>query len=291
MQVALKIDSPSPAVLFPGQGSQTTDMRDLVAATPGLLESCLELVGEDPFPRVEESTRFAQPAIFCASLAGFATLGERQAELMAGHSLGELAALVAAGVLAADDGVRLVALRGRLMQEAGERSRGGMLAIVRGGAEVAAPLAERHGLTIANDNSPDQVVLSGTLESIEAALADAKSARLRALPLPVAGAFHSPLMEPAVAEFRRALDRVELSPPTATVLSATTAEPFADVRRQLAEAITRPVRWRQTVLGLQARGARRFVETGPGKVLTGLVRKTLPSAEVHAADSLEPAHA
>ena len=286
------MSGPPTAIIFPGQGSQTASMRDsVVRERPELLDLAVQVVGEDPFARVHEGTHFAQPAIFCASLAGFAAVHEPGAELMAGHSLGELAALTGAGALRLEDGLRLVALRGRLMHEAGERGGGGMLAIVRGGAEAATPLAERHGLTLANDNSPDQVVLSGARGAIEAAAADAKASGLRALLLPVAGAFHSPLMEPAVAEFRRALDRVELFRPAATVLSATTAEPFEDIPRQLAEAVTKPVRWRQTLLALHQRGVRRFVETGPGKVLTGLVRRTLPDVEAQAADDLEPARA
>src|SRR5262245_29590937 len=133
------------AILFPGQGSQTEDMRDEVARErPDLLEIAVEVVGEDPFPRVEEGTRYAQPAIFCASLAGWAGLGRPLGEYMAGHSLGELAALVAAGSLDERDGLELVALRGRLMQEAGETAGdGGMLALMgQGAAEHAPELAE-----------------------------------------------------------------------------------------------------------------------------------------------------
>src|SRR5947209_14177132 len=192
------------AILFPGQGSQSRDMRDSVARVrPDLLSLVQELVGEDPFPRAEEGTSFAQPAIFCASLAGWAAFGRPAAELMAGHSLGELAALVAAGVLGERDGLELVVLRGRLMQEAGERAGdGGMLALLgRGAAEHAAALAEAHGLAVANDNSPQQIVLSGLRAALPAAGAAAKELGLRAMELPVTGAFHSPMMEAAVDEF------------------------------------------------------------------------------------------
>src|SRR5947209_19001826 len=124
------------ALLFPGQGSQTPQMRETVARErPELLEAVAEAVGEDPFPRVDDGTRFAQPAIFCASLAGWRALGEPAAELSAGHSLGELAALVAAGALGALDALRLVALRGVLMQRAGEQgAEGGMVALLGAGA-------------------------------------------------------------------------------------------------------------------------------------------------------------
>ena len=133
------------AILFPGQGSQTPEMRDLVAdVRPDLLEQAAEIVGEDPFAKAEQGTNYAQPAIFCASLAGWESLGRPDGDFMAGHSLGELAALVAAGALPERDGLELVALRGRLMQESGEKAGdGGMLAIVgRGAADHAAELAD-----------------------------------------------------------------------------------------------------------------------------------------------------
>jgi malonyl CoA-acyl carrier protein transacylase len=127
---------PSTAILFPGQGSQTADMRATVErARPDLLELVVAAVGEDPFPRAEEGTRWAQPAIFCASLAGWAELGRPAGDWMAGHSLGEIGALVAAGALREADGVKLVALRGKLMQEAGELAGdGGMVALLGAGA-------------------------------------------------------------------------------------------------------------------------------------------------------------
>lgn len=283
---------PPTALLFPGQGSHTDTMRETVERhRPELVALALEVVGEDPFARPGEGTHLAQPAIFCASLAGYARLGEPAVELMAGHSLGEFAALVAAGALTAEDGLRLVARRGRLMQHAGERSRGGMLA-VRGAGAVASALAERHGLTVANDNSPDQVVLSGALEAIEAAAAGARAEGLRAVALPVAGAFHSPLMAPAVPELEAALAAVPFAEPRCAVLCAGSAKAFEDPRRELAQGVLAPVRWRETLLALRERGAERYVETGPGKVLTGLVRKTLGSeVEAITADAPELAHA
>lgn len=204
---------------------------------------------------------------------------------MAGHSLGELGALVAGGRLSEHDGLELVALRGRLMQESGERAgTGGMLALIgAGAAEHAADLAREHGLAVANDNAPAQVVLSGQRSAIPAAAQAAKDLGLRARELPVTGAFHSPMMAEAVPAFRAALDRVEVSEGTVTVLSAVTAEPFVDVRAQLADALTMPVRWRETLLALHGRGVERFVEVGPGKVLTGLAKRTLSDVElVHA---------
>jgi malonyl CoA-acyl carrier protein transacylase len=258
-------------------------MRDTVARTrPDLLSLVTELVGEDPFPRAEEGTNFAQPAIFCASLAGWAALGRPEGDLMAGHSLGELGALVAAGVLSERDGLRLVVLRGRLMQEAGERAGdGGMIALLgAGAAEQADALADAHGLAVANDNSPGQIVLSGAKAALPGAAGAAKELGLRAMELPVTGAFHSPMMEAAVAEFASALESVELHEPRVPVLTAVTAEPFDDVRLRLAEGLTRPVRWRETMLELQRLGADRFVEVGPGRVLTGLAKRTLSDVEL-----------
>jgi malonyl CoA-acyl carrier protein transacylase len=271
------------AILFPGQGSQSREMRESVARVRADLVSLVEeLVGEDPFPRAEEGTNFAQPAIFCASLAGWAALGRPAGDLMAGHSLGELGALVAAGCLSERDGLRLVVLRGRLMQEAGERAGdGGMLALLgAGAAEHADALAGAHGLAVANDNSPQQIVLSGSRAALPAAAAAAEELGLRAMELPVTGAFHSPMMEAAVPEFAAALDQVELREPQVAVLSAVTAQPFDDVRLRLAEGLTRPVRWRETMLELHRRGAERFVEVGPGRVLTGLAKRTLKDVEL-----------
>jgi [acyl-carrier-protein] S-malonyltransferase len=271
------------AILFPGQGSQTPDMRETVSeARPDLLSLAEQSVGEDPFARAEEGTQFAQPAIFCASLAGWHRLGRPDGDMMAGHSLGELAALVAAGCLSERDGLELVALRGKLMQESGERAGdGGMLALLgAGAAEHAAELAHAHGLAVANDNSPQQVVLSGDRAAFADASAAAKELGLRPMALPVTGAFHSPMMAEAVPEFEAALARVEIATPRVTVLSAVTAAPFEDVRGQLAQALTMPVRWRETLLAARELGAERFVEVGPGRVLTGLVKRTLKDVEL-----------
>jgi len=267
------------AILFPGQGSHTPEMRDTVAQNaPELIDQVIQIVGEDPFPRVEDGTMFAQPAIFCASLAGWRSLGSPPGDFMAGHSLGELAALVAAGALDQEDGLELVALRGKLMQMAGE---GGMVALLGpGAADQAAALAEAHGLSVANDNSPQQIVLSGERAALPRAIEAAKELGLRAMELPVTGAFHSPMMEPALPEFRAALDRVEIRDPQVAVFSAVTAEPFDDIRARLAQALIAPVRWRETMLALHERGVDRFVEVGPGRVLTGLAKRTLRDVEL-----------
>jgi [acyl-carrier-protein] S-malonyltransferase len=276
--VTLITDPAAPVALFPGQGSQTPDMRDLVAErAPDLLERCIALVGEDPFPRAGESTRFAQPAIFCASLAGWDALG-LDAAAAAGHSLGELAALAAAGVLERDDALRLVVLRGRLMAEADDE--GSMLALIGASDEETAAIAEAAGVTVANDNAPGQVILSGPRDKLETAEEAAREYSRRTIPVDVAGAFHSPSMEPAVEPFRAALDETELHEPAFTVFSSLTTKPFEDVRAELTKVLTRPVRWRETVLAMHAAGGRRFVEVGPGKVPARMGKRILPDCPV-----------
>ncbi len=275
--------SSATAILFPGQGSQTSDMRELVAAhRPDLLELAVHAIGADPFLRAGEGTGFAQPAIFCASLAGWEALGRPEGDFMAGHSLGELGALVAAGALSEPDGLGLVTLRGRLMQEAGRRAGGGgMVAVMGPGAAEQAPeLALAHGLAVANDNSPQQIVLSGATAELPAAVEHAKELGLRAMTLQVTGAFHSTMMASAVPEFTAALARTEFEAPRVLVISAVTVAPFSDPRRELAAALTSPVRWRETLLALHELGAGRFIEVGPGRVLTGLAKRTLRDVEL-----------
>jgi len=279
------------ALLFPGQGSQTATMREQVEAwRPDLLELAFAEVSPDLFERASEGTQWAQPAIFCAALAGYEVLKDRyEADLMAGHSLGEITALVAADALEAADGLRLVATRGRLMQEA---RGGGMMAVrVRGDRTPVEEVAAEAGLTIANDNAPDQLVLSGSLEALDRAEELLAERKVRGKRLPVAGAFHSPLMEPAIAPFREAVEAVDFREPRVPVMSCVTAAPFEDVPGQLVDALTNPVRWTAVLAELRERGATRYVETGPGRVLTGLVRKSLDGVEAEAPLAMETADA
>lgn len=285
------------AVLFPGQGSQVPGMRELVAAeAPELLARCVELVGEDPFPRVEDSTRFAQPAIFCASVAGWRRLARERTTppaAVAGHSLGELAALVAAGVLDDLAALELVVLRGRAMAEAGG---GTMLALLGADDDTGEAIAHAHGVTVANYNAPGQVVLSGAAEALEAAAREARVHGHRALELGVAGAFHSPAMASAVEPFAAALRSSIFEDPRdgITVLSCHTARPMADPRRELAEALTGPVRWAHTMRALDALGIDDYIDAGPGKVLAKLVKRNLGAARTERATAdatREPAHA
>ena len=268
------------ALLFPGQGSQTADMRETVERhRPDLLELAQREVGPDLFERAADGTRWAQPALFCAALAGWESMREDvEPDVMAGHSLGEITALVAAGALSDEDGLRLVGARGRLMQEAAEETGDGGMTAVRareGNREVIAEVAAAANVAIANDNAPDQLVLSGAVSALDDAEAQLKERGVRGKRLPVAGAFHSPLMEPAVKPFRALVNETEIADPRVQVYSCVTAEPFDDIRSLLVRALTEPVRWLDVMRALDARGVTDFVETGPGQVLTNLVKKSL----------------
>ena len=279
------------AVLFPGQGVGDASSREFVAAVrPDLLELASELVGEDPFERMSEGTSFAQPAVYCASIAGFEQLGRPRAEHFAGHSLGEVGALAAAGAIDDADGVRIAAARGRVMAEAAHRGEpGGMLA-VGSDRDGAAELAAEHGLTLVNENSPQQFVLSGPLDAIEAAAAAAKGSGIRAKRLAVAGAFHTEAMSSGVAPFREALEGIEFREPEAPVISSTSAQPFGDdVRDTLAASLVSPIRWTAVLGRLRELGITRYLDVGPGKVLAGLVRRTIDGAETETLASRESA--
>ncbi len=284
------------AGLFPGQGSHTSSLREHVArVVPALAAECVALVGEDPFARVGESTRFAQPAIFCASLAGWKERPKFVRPVaLAGHSLGELSALVAAGALEQSAGLRLAVRRGELMDSASAGRQEGMLAVLGAPEQVVTALAQAHELVLANDNAPGQAVLAGPSEQLRAAASAAREQGVRAIVLDVAGAFHSPSMAGAVEPFRAELDQVELAPPAIPVISGASARPFEDVRAELAAAIVTPVRWRATMLALGELGADTFVDFGPGEVLARLVARNLPDARVlhfrdeAAARELEP---
>jgi [acyl-carrier-protein] S-malonyltransferase len=279
------------AILFPGQGVGDASSRDLVAEVrPDLLELATELVGEDPFERIADGTAYAQPVVYCASLSGYEQLGRPSAEYFAGHSLGEVSALAAAGAIDDRDGLRIVVARGRVMEEAARAGEpGAMLAVGsdRAGAEA---LAAAHGLTLANENSPEQFVLSGPEPGIEAALAAAKKGSIRAKRLAVAGAFHTPAMEPGIEPFRAALDEVEFRHPDAPVVSSTSAGFFDDDPREgLAASLISPIRWTAVSRRLRDLGVGRFLDVGPGKVLAGLVRRTIDGVEIETLASRERA--
>jgi [acyl-carrier-protein] S-malonyltransferase len=274
---------PSSALLFPGQGSHAEGMDETYRGHP-LFERGLELLGYDPFDRLADGTRYQQPALFLCSVVAWQQWRdendeEAEARAAAGHSLGEYAALVAAGSLEFEDAVRLVDERAAAMADAGELNAGGMIAMLGGDAQGVRALASRLGLVVANDNAPGQLVLSGSVEALDEAEAVARDeAGARARRLDVTGAFHSPLMEPAAERLREALDATPVATPQIPVYSNGSASPFVDVRRELAENLLRPVRWRETLLAMRTARIERFVELGPGAVLTGLVKRTLQAA-------------
>jgi len=267
------------AVLFPGQGVSVARSRERVAnSLPALLELAGELIGADCFELAGESTRYAQPAIFLSSLAAFLELEEPSAALaFAGHSLGELSALAAAGALGWEDALGLVVLRGALMDESGRASGGdgSMLAILKSTPAEAAAVAADAGVWVANDNAPGQTVLAGPREGLREAARIARERGIRSLALDVTGAFHSPWMAAAQEPFREALERVTFAEPVVTVFSGLTAQPFADPRDELAGALTSPVRWRETMIALAAAGVQSFIDVGPDQVLARLVARNV----------------
>ena len=266
------------ALLFPGQGSHAADMDAAWRGTP-LFERGLELLEYDPFADLGMGTRVQQPAIFLVCACAWDAHAGGQEVAAAGHSLGEYAALHAAGALTFDDALLLVDERAAAMQDAAAAQPGGMVAMLGGDSHAVAELARGLGLTVANDNAPGQVVLSGPLELVDRAAELARDdAGARAMKLDVAGAFHSPLMEPAAERLRAALAATPIAEPAFPVWSNGSAAPFTDIRRELSENLLKPVRWRETLLALRAHGVERFVELGPGEVLTGMVKRTLAVA-------------
>ena len=267
----------STAVLFPGQGSHAEGMEEPWRGSRAL-EAGLALLDYDPFGRLDEGTRFQQPALFLCSVAAWEARDGEPPVAGAGHSLGEYAALVAAGALRFRDGLLLVDVRADAMAKASVASPSGMVAMLRADAADVARLAAECGAHVANDNAPGQVVVAGTKEALAEVerRADEIGARPRALD--VSGAFHTPLMAPAATALADAIGTVEVGLPAFPVISNGTAEPFEDIRTELVANLLRPVRFRETLLSLADRGVETFEEVGPGSVLSGLVKRTVQRA-------------
>lgn len=299
----------STAFLFPGQGSQYVEMGETwyraSAEARMLCDQADEQLGYGltqlcfDGPEAELNlTEFTQPAIFVVSVAMWQAVKSTlpEPDFIGGHSLGEFVALVASGALDFDDGLYLVAERGRLMAQAGVQSPGGMAVLLGVSLQDAEALCEAasktsgKALVVANDNCPGQVVISGATAALEVALDLAGSygvRRMRCLPVSVAP--HSPLMADVQAAFARLLDDVPLRKPEIPVVLNATASPVADtegIRHALSLQLTSPVRWRESLLWMSAQGVDRFVEIGPKKVLSGLVRRTLPDVSIETAEEM-----
>jgi [acyl-carrier-protein] S-malonyltransferase len=224
------------------------------------------------------NTLYTQPCLYVLESILVELLRQRGAapDFLAGHSLGEYVALHAAGVFDFSAGLRLVKLRSELMSQASEGAMAALIGFDR--ADLEAQLAQVEGVVLANDNSPAQVVISGTPDSIDAVISEVKCKR--ALKLKVSGAFHSPLMAPAAREFQSVLDAVEFQPAQVPVLSNVDPTPTTNpviLKQRLSEQMTGSVRWREITLALPDLGVEQVVEVGPGNVLTGLVKRTVDS--------------
>ena len=280
------------AFIFPGQGSQYVGMgKDLYegsAAAKLLFDKADEILGfsiskicfEGPEEELKK-TQNTQPAIFLHSIVLFQLINKKQFDMTAGHSLGEYSALVAAGALTFEDGLKLVRLRGELMQQASLKHPGTMAAIIgleaKSVNELCVEVSTYGIVQTANFNSPGQVIVSGSLTGVRKVmeLAKARGAKI-VKELPVSGAFHSPLMESARAGLKTALDRTEIRDAVVPVYANVTAWPmrFADeIRTLLIRQLISPVQWEESVIHMITDGAAAFVEIGPGKVLQGLVKR------------------
>ena len=287
------------ALLFAGQGAQTVGMgRDLAAQFP-TARACFEranaAVGYDlarvcfEGPEAELTrTEHAQPGIFLAGWIAFELLRERvpglEFQATAGLSLGEFTALAAAGAMSFEDGLRVVRQRGRFMQEACEVTQGGMAAIIGLDEAATREVCAEAGVFLANLNCPGQIVISGPSDKLQSAcdLAKARGAK-RALPLPVAGAYHSPLMASAQPKLEGALKAVAIDSAQVPVISNVTAQAHGgpdEIVRRLVEQVTASVRWEDSMRHLLAEGFTRFIELGPGTALSGFMKRIEKNAQM-----------
>ena len=286
------------AFVFPGQGAQFVGMgKELYESNPlakEMFEKANEVLGfritDLMFDGTEDDlkqTKVTQPAVFLHSVILAKTLGDDfKPDMVAGHSLGEFSALVAAGVLPFEQGLKLVETRALAMQKACEAAPSTMAAIIGLPDEKVEEIcAKIEGICVAaNYNSPGQVVISGEIESINQACEKFKEAGAkRALPLKVGGAFHSPLMEPARAELAKAIEEADFSEPICPIYQDVDAKPHTDaaeIKENLIKQLTAPVRWSQIMAAMVADGMTEATELGPGKVLQGLIGRTYRDVQV-----------
>lgn len=293
------------ALLFSGQGAQRVGMgADLAEASPSaraILHLSPEVLPEDFLTVMQKGpeetltrTAYCQPGLYLHGLALLEILRERLPQFSpaatAGLSLGEFTAHAAAGTFSPEDGLRLVARRGILMEEACTKTKGAMLALLGADEALASKVAQESGWQVANLNGGGQVVLSGPAEKLDAAQAAAKAAGVkRAIPLKVAGAYHSSLMQSAKEGLADAIQRTNLQAPKIPVSSNFLGRPAsseAEIRSSLLDQVTGTVRWETCLRQLAESGIQRFLELGPGGVLAGLAKKILPDLPCHSAGSL-----
>jgi len=292
------------ALVFPGQGSQYVGMgKETFEAYPEaakVFRLADEILGfplsrlcfEGPEEELNDTLN-TQPAIFVVSMALWEVLKRRgglsEILFVAGHSLGEYTALAAAGAMSFEEGLLLVKTRARLMKEAGEKNRGGMAAVIGIEPERLEEICQKVSfqtglcLRIANRNSPEQYVLAGHKEALEEAFQLLKTLGAKVIPLKVSGAFHTELMSPAQDGLREALAKVKFKPIAFPLVANTTARPIkepAEIEEELATQLTKPVLWKESVEFMAESGVETFIEIGPKKVLTGLIKRTVPGANV-----------
>lgn len=291
----------STAYIFPGQGSQSVGMGQahyqqneqfahyIDRANEVLGIDLKTIMFEGPADKLKQ-TEFTQPAIFLHSISLYNTL-YASPDMVAGHSLGEFSALVACGAVLFEDALQIVRRRGELMQQAGEENPGTMAAVIGMDDEVVEQICEQAAKQLgkeviaANYNCPGQIVISGDVGAVEKAVELLKEEGCRlAKILPVGGAFHSSLMQPAYDGLKESLEKLSINEPTCPIYSNYTAEPTTDpeeIRSNVLNQLLNPVLWTQTLVNMYENGADSFVEVGPGNVLQGLVKRTLENVEIN----------
>lgn len=293
-------DIPTIAYVFPGQGSQKVGMgKELYNKYPSVKEIFDQADAALGFPLSQlcfqgpeeelVKTVNVQPAILTTSIAYLKAVQKANqdnlpsARFVAGHSLGEYTALVAANALTLTNAVKLVRERGRLMYEAGLKNTGGMLAIIGASEEIVKSISFESKTEISNINCPNQIVISGASDALAEAGKLAKTKGVHVIPLKVSGAFHSALMEPITAEFSKVLSNFTFLPPTIPIISNTTAEMLTDVdsiKKELSAQLQNCIQWQRSVEYMIYNGINTFYEIGPGKVLSGLLKRINPELQI-----------